>query len=143
MIERIKILIYGAFAYLGIEIESFSILMFLMVLDSTLGALKAIRLGREFRFKKLLWGIILKLCFLIIPLIIALLGKSLDYDLRHGVSIVISILLVSEAYSILGNIYSVKNKIEVDRVDFVSQLLKTLRATMGRALKALIKKVED
>lgn len=143
IMQTLKLSLYGIFAWLGISMEAFGILMILMCLDSLVGAIKAIRMGRKFSFEKLLWGFVLKLCFLIIPLVVALLGRSLDYDLVSAINIVISILSVSEGYSILGNIYSAKNKVEVKKVDAVSLLLKSLRSGLMTLIKKWSGKLED
>ena len=141
MLEKIKLLVYGIFTYLNIDTEAFAILMILMCIDSFIGAAKAIRLGYKFRFRTLLIGFSLKLCFLIIPLIVALLGKSLGYDFHYAVSITLSILSISEMYSVLGNIYAAKNKVEVDKLDVVSELLITLRRIMKKSLDSLLSKL--
>ena len=143
MLEKLKILIYALFAYLNVDTEPFFILMILMSVDTSMGAIKAIRLGQKFSFKKMLMGFTLKLCFLIIPLLIALMGKSLGYDFHHPVSITLSILSISEIYSILGNIYTVKNRAEVDKLDVISELLLVLRFAMRRLLRSLMKKVTN
>ena len=138
MLEKIKTLLYVIFAYLGIEIEAFAILMTFMCLDSILGAIKAMRLGEKFSFKKMLWGFTLKLCFLIIPLVIALLGKSVGYDFHSVVNVTISILTVAEAYSIVGNIYAAKNRVNVEKLDAISLLLINLRKAIKRMLDNLM-----
>tara|TARA_R110002020_G_scaffold265601_1_gene480359 strand:- start:173 stop:625 length:453 start_codon:yes stop_codon:yes gene_type:complete len=143
MIDTIKYAIYGIFAYLSIDLEVFSILMILMLIDSLVGAIKAVRLGEHFRFRTLLWGITMKFIFLIIPLTLALIGKALDYDLRLAVDVVFAILTVAEAYSIFGNIYSAKNRIEVTRLDVVSVLIVTLRRMMRDSLDILFDKMEN
>ena len=118
------------------------ILMVFMCLDSALGAFKAVRLGYKFKFKIMLIGFMLKLCFLIIPLTIALLGRALGYDFGIVVNISISVLIVSEAYSILGNIYAAKNKKKIDKIDAVSMLLIGLRKFLKNILTNLISKIE-
>ena len=141
MLEKIKLLVYALFAYLNVDSEPFVILMILMCVDSTMGAIKAIRLSQRFSFRKMLWGITLKLTFLIIPLLIALMGKSLGYDFHHPVSIILSILSMSECYSILGNIYTAKNKIELDKLDVISELLLVLRFAVRKLVKSAIRKL--
>jgi len=131
------------FAYLGINIETFVILMSFMCIDSILGGVKAVRLGDKFKFRTMLIGFTLKLCFLVIPLVVALLGKSLGYNFHSVVSITISILTVSEAYSILGNIYSIKNKKDMEKIDAISLLIKTLRSFFKDAIMVLLKKLEN
>ena len=128
-------LIYACFTWLHVDKEAFAILMTLMCIDSIAGAIKAIRLGEEFRFGILLWGMTMKLIFLLIPLIVALVGQSLNYDFRMGVNIVMSILTVSEGYSALGNIYAAKNKVEVKKIDAISILLTSLRSILSNVLQ--------
>ncbi len=142
MLEKIKMLLYIIGAYIGVEVEAFIILMTFMCMDSILGAVKAMRLGEKFSFNKMLWGYILKLCFLVVPLVLALLGKSLGYDFNAVVNITISILTVAEAYSIIGNIYSAKNKVKVDKIDAISLLLISVRKFIKKILDTLIGKVK-
>ncbi|UXQ88854.1 holin family protein [Tenacibaculum phage Larrie] len=122
-----KLFAYVIFVYLGIDKEAFGILIVFMCIDSVLGAIKAVQLGEKFSFKILLWGFCLKLCILIVPLIVSLLGKAMKYDFSVTVNIVICVLLISESYSIIGNIYMAKYKKVLDKVDIVSMLLKSLR----------------
>lgn len=141
--EKIKSIIYLVFAYLGIETETFGILMALMTIDSVAGAIKSVRMGREFSIKTLLWGFSMKLCFLIIPLVVALMGKAVGFDFRSAVNIVIAILSVGEGYSILGNIYSAKNKVEIKKLDIISMLIISLRRAMSNTIKAYLSKLEN
>lgn len=141
MLEKLKLLVYALFAYLNVDSEPFLILMVLMCIDSIMGALKAIRLGQRFSFRKMLWGITLKLAFLIIPLLIALMGKSLGYDFHHPVSIILSILSIAEMYSILGNIYTAKNKVEMDQMDVISELLLVIRFALRKLVRNMMRKL--
>jgi phage-related holin len=138
MLGKIKLLLYVVFAYLGIEVEAFAILMTFMCLDSIIGAIKSMRLGGRFSFKKMLWGFTLKLCFLIVPLVIALLGKSVGYNFHAVVNITISILTVAEAYSIIGNVYAAKNRVKIEKLDAISVLLRNLRKVLKNLLDGLL-----
>ena len=142
IITILKISIYGFLSWVNIDQESFNILIILMTIDSFVGVIKAIRVGGNFSFKKLLWGFCLKLCFLIIPLIVALLAKTIGYNFSSAVNVVITILSVSEGYSALGNIYSVKNRVEVKRVDIISMLLKSLRLSLMSMVVKGVTKIE-
>ena len=143
IIEVVKLLVYPIFAYLEIPIEAFLFLVGFMCADSVLGAISSVRMGYKFDFKKLMWGFILKLCFLVIPLMIASLGKSLRYDFEIVLILTMKVLTVSEAYSCLGNIYSAKNKIKVEKMDIVSMLLKSLRKMLKNNIQKILKKIED
>lgn len=136
--DKIKLLLYGIFAYLQLDKEVFMILMLLMCIDTFAGALKAIRLGDEFRFRILLWGMTMKFVFLLIPMIVALVGKSLGYDFRIGINIIMSILTVAEAYSALGNIYAAKNRVEVKKIDAISMVINSLRQMLSQIMRNLL-----
>jgi len=136
--------IYGFFVWLEIDLEMFLILTIFMCIDSFLGAIKSVRLGDEFCFRKLLWGFCLKLCFLIIPLIVALLAKGLKIgDFSLGVEIVMRVLLVSEALSCITNIYSAKNKVRIKNVDYISMLLNSIRKAMAGFIRKSLSNIES
>ncbi len=143
MIEKLKYFFYIIFAYLNLDHEVFGILMILMLIDSGLGALKAVRVGFKFRFKTLLWGITMKLIFLLIPVVLALTAKSLGYDFTIAIQIVLSILTVSEVYSIMGNIYMAKNKVIIEKMDVISNMIMTLRRALARLVKGFLHKIGD
>lgn len=141
-LDKLKVLLYGLFAYLQIDQESVGILVALMCLDTVFGAIKAVRLGKKFSFKELLIGFILKLSILIIPLVVALLGKQVGYDLTIVVDIVMTILSISEAISIFGNIYSARTRKEIKKIDFISMLLISLRNSLKSIGEVLFEKLE-
>lgn len=141
--DKIKLLLYGIFAYLQLDKEVFMILMLLMCIDTLAGALKAIRLGDEFRFRILLWGMTMKFVFLLIPMIVALVGKSLGYDFRIGINIIMSILTVAEAYSALGNIYAAKNRVEVKKIDAISMVINSLRQMLSQIMHNLLNTLKN
>ena len=90
--EATKLGLYGAFAYLDVPIEIFTILITFIGFDTFLGALASMRMGKEFNFKILLWGFCLKIGILILPLIVALLAKGLEMDFKFLVVLTIKIL---------------------------------------------------
>lgn len=136
--NKIKIIIYAITAYLGINIETTLILVSLMGLDSFVGVIKVVMMNKKFTFRKLLLGFTAKLSFLIIPLVIALLGKSLGYNFHYVVNVTISILTVAEAYSIIGNIYAARNKVEIEKVDAISLLLLNVSKLIKKILTNLL-----
>lgn len=71
------------------------------------------------------------------------MGRQLGYDFHYAVSITLSILSISEMYSILGNIYTAKNKIELDKLDVISEILITLRYVLRRALYNILNRFDN
>lgn len=142
LMEATKLGLYGAFAYLDIPIEIFTILITFIGIDTFLGALASIRMGKDFNFKVLLWGFCLKMGILLLPLIVALLAKGLQMDFTLLVVLTIKILTVAEFYSCAGNIYTIKNKKRVDKIDFVSMLLITFRKFAKKFIQNSLDKIE-
>lgn len=142
IMEATKIGLYGAFAYLDIPIEIFTILITFIGLDTFLGALSSVRMGNQFRFKLLLWGFCLKIGILILPLIVALLAKGLEYDFKFLVVLTIKILTVAEFYSCAGNIYTIKNKKRVNKIDVISMMLISFRKFARKFIQTNLEKIE-
>ena len=119
--------IYFIFAYLQIDIEVMSILSLLMFVDTICGTAKSLRLGNSFSFKKLGWGFVSKFLILIIPMVVALMGKPLHKDFTWVVDVSIRILIINEGLSVLANIISVYKSKDVQNVDLVSRLINWIR----------------
>jgi len=138
--QIMKLIGYGIFAYLDIPVEIFNILVSFILFDTFFGVLKSLRLKKKVSFKILIWGFCLKISILLIPLVIALLAKGLQLDFLVLITVTIKILILSEFYSCIGNIYAIKNKKELNKFDVISVLLMSFRAmTKNYLQKALIK----
>ena len=137
-----KLLGYGVFVYLDIPLDIFNILITFILLDTCFGVLKAYRLSQNVRMKLLLWGLCLKISILLLPLIVALLAKGVRLDFVLFVDIVIRILILSEAYSVFGNIYAIKNKKELKKMDIISMALIAFRKATKYHLEKAIVKIE-
>ena len=134
--NEIKLLVYGMFIYLEMEIEIVKILFFLMVIDTVLGIVKTIVLNKKFSFKTLALGFVSKLAVLLIPMALALMSKGLNYDFKWFVTLVMDLLIVSDGISIFSNAIAIKSKKEVENFDAITQILRATRM----ALIALFKK---
>ena len=142
-ISCVKVSVYAIFVYLDIDMEVFTIFTAFVLIDSVMGAVKAVRLGQEFSFKTLLWGYTMKLCFLVIPLLVALLGKGLSgSSFSTPVDVVLKILIISEAYSVFGNIYAAKNRVEVKKMDAISLILKVIRTALYKTIYSSLSYME-
>ena len=134
---------YVLFIYLGMGTDVVKILFCLMVIDSILGIIKALRLGEKVSIKILVWGIITKLLLLVIPMTVALIAKGLSFDLTQFVVIIIDIIVVSEGISIITNIISIKTKQQLENTDFITKLLISIKNVLTFAMKKLFKAIDD
>ena len=143
IINIIKGAAYALFVWLGIKTGTVKVLFYLMVLDSFLGAMKALRLGYKFSFKKLGWGAVSKLSLLLIPMILALIAKGLDMDFGLFVVAAINILIVAEGISCFTNILSIKTKKQIENGDYITQMLHALRKILTGYLQRSLGVLED
>lgn len=74
------------------------------------------------------WGFATKFLILIIPLVVALMGKPLHKDFTWAVDVTIRVLIVNEGLSILANIASVYSRKNIQNVDLISRLIAWIRS---------------
>ncbi len=137
-----KGVIYALFIYLGIKTGIVKILFYLMLLDTVLGIVKAIRLEYKFSFKRLAWGMVSKLTILIIPMVVALIGKGFSFDLNYFVVAVMNIIIVSEGISCITNIISIRTKKQIENSDYITLLLYSIRRGLMKIVTKLLGVVE-
>jgi phage-related holin len=134
-------LIASLFAFLGLNQVQFIILIVLMSLDIITGIAKAYRVDRtSVRSDAFKLGTFSKFFYLCVPFVVALVAKGTMVD-SIGVwlaSFAVTILILSEGYSILGNIYSFKTGKVVHEVDGVSYLLIFIRKMIKKLLEEKI-----
>jgi hypothetical protein len=126
------------FAFLEISLMQVIILFTLMCFDILTGIAKVYRLDKNtFSFSELKIGFYSKLFYLLVPIILALASKGTSFDnIGQWLSnFALSILILSEAYSVLGNIYSFKTKKTVKDIDGVSYLLLFIRRLIKKIIE--------
>lgn len=136
--NEMKLLLYGIFIYLEIDIEIVKVLFYLMVIDTFLGIIKTIVLNNPFSFKKLALGFVSKLAVLLIPTALALMSIGLNYNFKWFVTIVMDLLIVSDGISIISNIIAIKTKKEVENFDAMTLILKSVRDRLIQLFKRLL-----
>ena len=143
IIKALKAAIYGLFIFLGIPMDLVHTLSILMGVDTTLGIAKALKLGEKVSFKILLWGMITKVAVLIIPMVLALIAKGLGFDFIWFIMTVMNVLIVSEGFSCITNILSIKTGQKIENTDYVTGLLKAIRKGLAGIIKRLLDKIES
>jgi hypothetical protein len=136
--HELKLLLYGIFIYLEMDIEIVKMLFYLMVMDTFLGIIKTVVLNNPFSFKILALGFVSKLAVLLIPTALALMSKGLNYNFKWFVTIVMDLLIVSDGISIISNIIAIKTKKEVENFDAMTLTLKAIRNGLIQLFKRLL-----
>jgi len=120
--------------FIAIDKMTFTIYAGLLAIDLLTGVGKVIRLGHKPTSRRFLVGIMAKLTFLLVPIIVALGAKGIGLDLTSLVNTVIYALILNEVYSSIANIYTIQTGIEAEEFDVLSKILKVLRDLIERIL---------
>ena len=113
--------------FLEIDAKKLSILVVLMCIDMLTGTFKAYRTKENITSRRWIAGFLSKLVVLLVPFTIALMAKGVDFDVKWFIGFSLSIMVIAESYSILGNIYTFKTGEAVAEIDAVSAIIKVLR----------------
>ncbi len=117
--------------FLGITPISVEMLAVLIFVDVVCGVVKAATIGgwQSIKSSVLERGVIAKVLIVMAPVSLAVAGKGVGIPLGMLAQSAINVLLFSEAYSIVGNIYAIKTgkeKVEFDAIAYVLNGLKNL-----------------
>ena len=126
------VLFSGILAYLEISQEPFTLFALLLVIDYITGLAKAKTLGHSITSNKMKYGLISKLSLIIVPLVVAMGAKALGADSHYVLTSGMYILILSEVYSIIGNIYSARTKEEFPEYDALAMIGKQIRTILLR-----------
>lgn len=135
----IKSFIIMIFAFLEIRWEVTSLLAGLIMLDTITGVLKVVRLKLGFSVGDLWWGITTKGLILLVPHLIALIGKILGLDWIYLVNLTIYVMIANDFASILTNILSIKHKKLYKNFDFISLLFNWFKSFLKKAVEEKLK----
>lgn len=117
----------GVLAYLEISEEPFTLFAILLVIDYITGLWKAKTLKHSITSNKMKYGLISKLSLIIVPVVIAIGAKAVGGDSHYILLAGVWILVISEVYSIIGNIYSTRTKQEFPEYDALATIGKYIR----------------
>lgn len=114
----------------GINPDAFFVLSVLVVFDYITGIGKAKKLKIPITSKTSTYGILAKLSILIMPLILGLTAKGLDVDASTFVNVAMDLIILSELYSIIGNVYTIRSGEKIAEYDALSLLANKIKQTM-------------
>ncbi len=120
----------GTLTYLGLNAEGFLLFALLILIDYITGVAKAKVLGHSITSNRMKYGIISKLSLLFIPLVLAIGAKAVSADFATILFVGINILVISEVYSIIGNIYSIRTKEELPEYDVIAVIGHRIRKVL-------------
>ena len=121
-------------AYLSVPVEPIFILAILLGMDYFTGILKVFVLKGHLRSYRAVAGMLTKASIVLLVLALAFMAKGLGLDFKLYLSLLISALIISETYSIIGNVYSIVSREEIEEFDAVAMVIKRLRFFIEKML---------
>ena len=112
--------------YCGLSQEAMMIYSILIAVDFATGILASYYVWDDITSKRSVKWLIKKLSLLMIPFVVALFVKWTGYDAKVVLTTTLSILIASEAYSVLWNLLSIQTWQKVKESDAIKRLLKKL-----------------
>ena len=113
--------------YIGIDQNALAMYTLLLFIDYITGIKKAHALKENIDSHKMKYGIMSKLYLLFIPIALSVASKATPLNISHLVSISLTLLVLSELYSIIANIYTARKGVELPEWEILSVLAKNIR----------------
>lgn len=108
--------------YTGMAVEPAVILAILMFIDFISGITKAWAVGEEISSAKMKAGAAGKLLLLMIPLVLSLAAKGMGVQWTWIIAWCVNVMILSEAYSFISNVYAIKTKQSLPEWDVVAMI---------------------
>lgn len=125
-------------ATVELSTESFAILAIIVILDTVTGVARTYALngGRSIRSYKLMAGITSKLLVILIPLIVAWAGRGAGINLTAVAQGALSVIILSEAYSVLCNIHAIVVREDTHEFDAIGWVMNNFKNILERILNS-------
>ena len=122
--------------YTGIDVEVFGIFSALIVVDFVTGILKARRLNQRVTSNRAKYGVASKFSLVLLPIVMAAGAKAIGQDASTLFVWGMNLLIISEVYSVIGNIYTIRSGDELPEWDVISLLGRSIREKFERGADA-------
>lgn len=130
------------FSYLGaifvsLNPESYAILGLFMIVDTITGIVKSgvVHGWRSVTSHAASVGILSKCAYLLVPMLLAMTAHAVGVELTFVAKAALNVLILSELYSILSNIHSIRLRRDVAEFDAVSFTLEKIRQAIENTVK--------
>lgn len=114
-------------AFIGIDAALFFWFAMLLIMDYVTGLFKAYAINESITSNKMKYGIVSKLSIVIIPVALAIGAKALGADFDSILKVGMTMLILSEIYSIISNVYAIRYNIELPEYDVLAIIGKRIR----------------
>lgn len=140
---------YIVLSLFALDVDKMGILVLLLFLDTFFGVIKVITIWgwHYLSGSKFFYGMLKKTLFILIPFILSLIAKGAIVSdvskIEVWLSIVITILILQQAYSVIANMLSILTKKHIRSKDFASTMLERLMQVIESLADKLKDKLDD
>jgi hypothetical protein len=127
LLNVIVVSVSYVFAYAGLASEQMVAYSVLIVIDYITGVAKAWHIGESVTSNRMKYGIVSKASLLVIPIVLGIGSKATGLDFGMTISMFINILIISEVYSSISNVYAMKHGKELPEYDVLAILARNIR----------------
>ena len=123
--------------------EQLTYLIILMILDFLTGMMKSRKVCKSINRYKFEIGLYMKFITVLLPFIFALAAKGVGYEgVDNWITFSISIFIIIEFYSIIGNCYTIRTGKELEDKDFLSFALLAIRSKAENEISEKLEKIK-
>lgn len=129
----------------GLNAEAMATLALLMIADTITGMIRVAVIDGPNKLTSSRWwtGVISKGLIWMVPAILSWTGKGAGINFTPVATAMLSMLVLAEGYSVLGNIYSIHTRKEKREWDAVAFVIGAVRTFIERTLRDNIKNYDD
>lgn len=133
------------FAYTGLSHEAIGILAVLLVLDVLTAIIRvAVKNPQALSSRIGIVGILSKCLTFMIPFVVVIVGKGAGFDMTKLATVMVSILIIYEGWSVIGNIGQIRSEdTTLNEYDSVSLLIKKIQVLFKNLLDNIFLNVEN
>lgn len=121
--------------YLNLTGEMLAIYASIMFIDIVSGIFKSYKIGEAITSHRLWVGVITKISLILVLLVLALMAKALGADGSWFLGVVTTVLVLSEGYSVIGNVVMINKGYAVPELDALSIILTMIREYISKITK--------
>lgn len=136
----IALIVSFIITYLNLNVELILVLTTLIFIDYITGIYRAYTLCENVTSHRMKYGILSKLVLILIPITLSLMAKGVGLDFHIIVNLGLSLLIISEGYSVIGNIYTSRTGENLPELDIIKILAGKILEYIYRVLGGHIKK---
>lgn len=139
-VQKFKILFMGGFTYLGLQVDQFSILAFLIAMDVLTGAMKHAIIHKNFQSSALIFGVVKKGSLALIPITMALMANGLNHEFNVDsiLFVTMAAFIVGEGWSVIENVFTLYTGKDRDAANPMTFIIEQIQNKISKISEVIL-----